>query len=267
MTTPIEIYTDGACRGNPGPGGWAALLYYSSSHDPEVEELGSGVPYTTNNQMELQAAIAALRHLGSPPSGTPLIVWTDSTYLIQGVTKWSARWILNSWRTQQNTLVINAERWQELLALCRGLCLEWRHVRAHRGHPENTRVDALAVEFALGRSPALYRGSRSQYPLHAAASSLPPSVPKQSAFRGSPGKSGHYISLINGVLARHAGWEDCRARVHGVPRARFQKIQDPAQEAQVLARWYGACAPVPRPSTSPEKTPLAPSKEDRHDPV
>ena len=133
----VDIYTDGACRGNPGPGGWAALLL---SGDKE-RELTGGEPHTTNNRMELMAAICALEALKKP---CRVQLYTDSNYVRDGITKWIHGWRRNGWRTADKKPVKNAELWQRLLEAAAPHRVEWHWVKGHSGHPENDRVDDLA---------------------------------------------------------------------------------------------------------------------------
>ena len=135
---PITIYTDGACSGNPGPGGWAALLQY----DGREKELSGSEPATTNNRMELMAAIMALRSLKEPCAVT---LHTDSTYVMKGMTEWVRGWERKGWKTADKKPVKNVDLWQELLAAAKPHKVQWLWVKAHNGHPENDRVDALAV--------------------------------------------------------------------------------------------------------------------------
>jgi len=143
----VEIFTDGACRGNPGPGGWAALL---RSGERELE-LSGGEKLTTNNRMELQAAIEALRALKRPSS---VELHTDSNYVRDGITKWIHGWQRNGWRTADKKPVKNAELWQQLLDASAPHQVRWHWVKGHSGHPENDRVDALACAAADGQRGA-----------------------------------------------------------------------------------------------------------------
>jgi ribonuclease HI len=133
----VEIYTDGACRGNPGPGGWAAVLRYRNK-----ERLLYGAEaHTTNNRMELMAAICALAALKRP---SRVRVTTDSQYLRRGITEWIQRWQRGGWRTADHKPVKNADLWQRLLQVAAPHRIEWHWVRGHRGHPGNEQADALA---------------------------------------------------------------------------------------------------------------------------
>ena len=139
MNGIVEIFTDGACRHNPGPGGWAALLRYGGE-----SKLFSGAEFeTTNNRMELLAAIEALERLTRP---CRVVLCTDSEYLRRGITQWVPRWQRNGWRTSQNTAVKNRDLWQRLQVAAEAHRIEWRWVKGHSGHPENERVDQAANE-------------------------------------------------------------------------------------------------------------------------
>lgn len=135
----VEIYTDGACKGNPGPGGWAALLRYS---DVEKEISGHKAE-TTNNQMELQAVIEALKLLKFP---CKIDLYTDSQYVQKGMLEWVENWKKRNWKTSSKKPVKNAEQWQELDEISQKHDINWHWVKGHAGHPENERVDQLAQE-------------------------------------------------------------------------------------------------------------------------
>ena len=140
----VTIHTDGACQGNPGPGGWAAILRYGS----HTRELKGAEPSTTNNRMELQAALAALRAL-KEPCAVELV--TDSKYLRDGVNRWLARWKANGWKTVERAPVKNQDLWKQLDEQCARHKVAWHWVRGHVGHPDNERCDALArAEIARG---------------------------------------------------------------------------------------------------------------------
>jgi ribonuclease HI len=142
----VEIWTDGGCRPNPGPGGWAAILRFG-----EAERALSGAePATTNNRMELTAAAASLAVLKQP---CRVILHTDSQYLQQGITKWQKSWVRRNWRTAEGKPVLNQDLWQRLLAAAAQHQVEWRWVRGHATDAMNRRADALATEAreALGK--------------------------------------------------------------------------------------------------------------------
>ncbi len=135
----VDIYTDGACSGNPGPGGWGAVLRYGAW---EKEIYGGEAAATTNNRMELMAAIRALETLTRPMA---VRLHTDSTYLRDGITRWLPTWKRNGWRTAARTPVRNADLWQRLEAAAGRHEVHWHWVRGHAGHPDNERADRLAV--------------------------------------------------------------------------------------------------------------------------
>lgn len=135
----ITIYTDGACRGNPGPGGWAALLM----HAERTKEVSGGEAETTNNRMELTAAIEALKQLKAP---CDVALYTDSKYVLQGFTEWLPGWRAKGWKTADKKPVKNVDLWQALEAAAHGHHIQWHWVKAHNGDAHNERVDALAVE-------------------------------------------------------------------------------------------------------------------------
>lgn len=133
----VEIFTDGACSGNPGPGGWGAIL----RHGETEKELSGGEAHTTNNRMELMAAISALEALKMPCS---VVLHTDSQYLKDGITKWIVNWKRNGWKTSSKEPVKNAELWQRLDAALGRHEIHWKWVKGHAGHVENERADELA---------------------------------------------------------------------------------------------------------------------------
>jgi ribonuclease HI len=139
--TPVEIFTDGACKGNPGPGGWGAVIRAGERE----KELSGGEALTTNNRMELQAVISALNTLKRPCA---VRLSTDSRYVMDGLTKWIHGWQKNGWRTADKKPVKNAELWQALLDATKPHKIAWTWVKGHAGHPENERADRLASDAA-----------------------------------------------------------------------------------------------------------------------
>ncbi|VAV87253.1 Ribonuclease HI [hydrothermal vent metagenome] len=133
----VVIYTDGACSGNPGPGGWGAILQFGDRE----KEMSGGEKETTNNRMELMAAISALEALNRPCS---VFLYTDSSYVKDGITKWIHGWQKNGWKTASRKPVKNTEHWQRLLTALKSHDVSWHWVKGHAGHPENERADELA---------------------------------------------------------------------------------------------------------------------------
>lgn len=236
-TDPIIVFTDGAAKGNPGPGGWGVVIVTPNGH---VTELGGGARHTTNNQMELTAVIEALRHLRSTPG--PVAIHTDSTYVIRGITQWIHGWRRRGWTTAEGGPVLNRELWEQLAALVaeRGRGgVEWHYVRGHTAVPGNERADEIAVAMAAGKSPALYDGPLIGYPIPVLDLPEDTSLPSSdAAARASKRKAAYcYLSLVKGQPMRHATWADCERRVKGVSGARFKKAMSPAEEAAILAAW------------------------------
>jgi len=139
----VTIFTDGACKGNPGPGGWGALIR-AGGHE---KELSGGERLTTNNRMELMAPIKALEALNRP---CEIVLYTDSRYVMDGITKWILGWKRNGWKTASKQPVKNADLWMALDAAVKPHKIEWQWVKGHSGHPENERVDRLACDAANG---------------------------------------------------------------------------------------------------------------------
>jgi ribonuclease HI len=135
----VEIFTDGACKGNPGPGGYGAILRCEGVS----RELSGYEPQTTNNRMELMAAIASLKALKEPCA---VVLTSDSQYLANGIQTWIRQWKANGWRTAAKKPVKNKELWMELDALCAGHAIDWKWIKGHSGHAENERCDRLANE-------------------------------------------------------------------------------------------------------------------------
>jgi ribonuclease HI len=143
---PVQIFTDGACLGNPGPGGWAAILVFGDHR----RELTGYEPATTNNRMEMRAALEALHAL---KDRCEVDLFTDSQYLRNGMEQWLAKWKRNNWRTAARQPVKNADLWEQLDAAAQAHVVRWHWVRGHDGHAENERCDALANEAIRHRGP------------------------------------------------------------------------------------------------------------------
>jgi ribonuclease HI len=234
LRSTIIVFADGACTGNPGPGGWGVII---ATPDGHVTELGGRAQETTNNQMELTAVGKALRHLESA-SGT-ISVFTDSSYVINGITKWIWGWRKKGWKTSEGKDVANVEFWKRLSALVarREEAIEWKYVRGHSGVPGNERVDEIAVAFSKGDRPALYSGPLLKYDI--AIYDLPDDteVPQPSAKKKAAEPAYSYLSLVGNTPARHASWAECERRVKGVSGAKFKKCASADEEKAVLASW------------------------------
>lgn len=159
----ITIYTDGAARGNPGPGGWGAIIMaHVGSANERVIELGGGEGHTTNNRMELTAAIKALEFVDAfEPDKIEL--YTDSEYVMKGMTEWLAGWQKRGWRTAAKKPVLNQDLWMNLVVAANEKDIDWKYVAGHSGHAYNDRCDEIATSFADDLNIKLYHGARSKY--------------------------------------------------------------------------------------------------------
>jgi ribonuclease HI len=237
---PIVVFTDGAAKGNPGPGGWGAIVV---TPDGQVTELGGRADHSTNNRMELTGAINGLAECQGL-SG-PVAVYTDSTYVIQGIRQWIWGWRSRGWRTATGTEVLNRDLWERLSTLvdARGKGgIVWHYVRGHIGTPGNERVDEIADGFAQRRDVQLYRGPLSGYPLPILElpedTDVPPRRAGSPARPSSGGRSAHsYLSVVDGTAMRHGTWAECERRVKGRSGARFKKAMSPSDEAAILREW------------------------------
>jgi len=154
-----SIYTDGACSGNPGPGGWGTVVYFA---DGSAHEMGGASAHTTNNQMEMQAAIAALQFLKDIGYADSIELYTDSEYVKNGITQWIHGWKKKGWKTSTGKPVLNPDLWQQMDEL-NSKQVQWRYVRGHTGNVGNERCDTIARAFSLGKLPNLTQLS---LPLH-----------------------------------------------------------------------------------------------------
>ncbi|MBI5014309.1 MAG: ribonuclease HI [Deltaproteobacteria bacterium] len=223
----LTVYTDGACSGNPGPGGWAAVLVRQGRY----EELGGREEQTTNNRMEMRAAAEGLRRAAA---GDRVHVVTDSRYLHDGICRWIHGWKRKGWRKADGNEVLNRDLWEDLDVLVRrpGLAVTWEHVRGHAGHALNERCDAIATAYARGREPELRCGDGSWIP--GLATDRAPVV--EGAGEGAEGFP-LYLSLVEGALATHATWAECEARVKGARGAHWKKARSPAEVRATRAQW------------------------------
>ena len=233
----LVVFTDGAAKGNPGPGGWGVVIATPAGH---VTELGGGHRHTTNNQMELTAVIEALRHLRGEPA--PIAMHVDSTYVIRAITEWIHGWRRRGWKTAEGQPVLNRELWERLAELVaeRGPnTIAWHYVRGHAAVAGNERADAIATAFAAGRRPALYDGPLIGYPISIHDVPDDTSLPKRRPGTKPAAKQTpySYLSLVQGEPMRHSTWADCERRVKGVSGARYKKAMSPSDETTILAEW------------------------------
>lgn len=230
----IKIFTDGSSRGNPGPGGWGAIV----SSESEVAELGGKEDQTTNNRMEMMAVIRALeyaRQLSDASLQLSVAIYTDSAYVLNGATKWIFGWQKNNWKTAGKKAVLNQDLWEEMSDLLPSFSIKWNLLKGHAGIAGNERCDEIATAFAGGKKPKLYSGSLNDYTLNLSVSA--PKTESKKSKTGSSGKKPYsYVSLVGGAFKRHATWAECEARVKGKP-ARFKKAFSAEDEEHIKAQW------------------------------
>jgi len=231
----IYIFTDGASKGNPGPGGWGAVIQV----DESVVEHGGREIETTNNRMELTAALHALQHVKN--SRQNITVFTDSSYLINGITKWIFGWEKNNWKTKTKAGVLNSDLWKRLRTVVSEKNITWRYVPGHHDVAGNERANDIAESFALGKSPSLYKGEASLYTPKLLSEGIPldrseriASLKKDSSTKSrKAGSAFSYVSLVDGKIEIHKSWDECKGRVSGKP-AQFKKAMSQAEERIIV---------------------------------
>lgn len=226
----IHIYTDGSSRGNPGPGGWGAVLYL---YPEQVIELGGKQTDTTNNRMELSAVIEGLLYLERKGVEVASItVHSDSTYVLKGITEWVYGWEKNNWFTKTGDSVLNQDLWSALLEISRRLKLKsdivWEKVKGHAGVLENERADMIATTFADEKTILLFSGTKINYTQF--VGTMP--APKKHT-TSNKGKAYSYVSLINGVIFIDHDWKSCETRVKGTKGARYKKAFSKEDEEKI----------------------------------
>jgi len=242
LTSHATIFTDGSSRGNPGPGGFGAIIIAPKNDEVgsmkyEVREIGGREAHTTNNRMELQAAISALSSI--PNSLFPILLYTDSSYLINGITKWVFGWQKNNWKTTLKKDVENKDMWEGLIDISRNKNIQWSYVGGHVGVAGNTRCDEIATGFADGANVALYTGPLADYPIKNIldVSHDPTLAKEKSGSRAhSNAKAYSYVSLVDGKILTHKTWAECEARVKG-KKARFKKVLSGDEERTLIQEW------------------------------
>lgn len=229
------IFSDGACSGNPGPGGWGSVVLFPND---SVQELGGFDPSTTNNRMEMLAAIRALELIQDQP--IPVRFYTDSTYLIRGITQWVWGWMRRGWKTAEGQAVLNQDLWQRLNELVQKrpaqAKIEWHYTRGHIGTPGNERCDRIAVAFSKRESVSLYRGPYSAYSVNLMELPTDTSLPDMKA-PGEKKVAFSYLSNLGGIVYRHKDWPSCQKRVSGQSGAKFKKAMSSGEEKEILKSW------------------------------
>jgi ribonuclease HI len=234
MPNQIIIFTDGASKGNPGLGGFGAVIIFPEN---KVLELGGFDKYTTNNKMELAGAVQALKEIQNREE--EVIVYTDSKYLINGITSWVYGWQKNGWQTKEKKDVSNKELWQNILLLTVGKKIAWNYVGGHVGVVGNERCDEIASGLATGEKIDFYRGSLSQYgkDILDLGHNEEMKTLKKSKSQKSNIKAYSYLSLVDGILKIDQTWSDCEKRVKGKKGAKYKKSISESDEKDIQKSW------------------------------
>ncbi len=242
----VVLFTDGSSRGNPGKGGWGAVMIYPDSHGVlRVDELGGREDMTTNNRMEISAAALGLMHIDGfyeNLSDVSFVIYIDSAYVVNGATKWIHGWRKNNWISSTKEPVKNQDLWEQLAIAIEGKKIEWRLVPGHAGVPGNERCDVIATSFADNEPTDLYTGPLSQYEIKDILDVLKTNhadIPKNPNKKSSSNKTKaySYVSAIDGKVQTHATWAECEARVKGKSGARFKKSISPQDEKDIMSEF------------------------------
>lgn len=224
----VIIYTDGACSGNPGPGGWAFVLFDGKT---KVIECADAEEETTNNRMELQGAMEAFKYLQDQkfPTETKIKIHIDSSYVILGITKWIKSWKRREWKNIEGKSVSNQDLWMEFESLTEDYKnIKWIHIPGHAGIPGNERCDQLSVQSMKGH----YRVF-DEYDSDAYDYQIFQPVDLNRYKKIDP----FYLSYVNGNLIKHTTWPECESAVRGKPGAKFKKIKNLNDEEETLKLW------------------------------
>ena len=225
----IIVFTDGSSRGNPGPGGWGAVV----ADRARVKEIGGYSTHTTNNKMELTAAIEAIKMIRKKAEIT---IHTDSRYVINGITKWVSGWEKKGWQTLGKTEVQNKELWKALMDVVATHTVVWKHVKGHSGISLNERADVIANGFARKENVELFNGSVAKYKSFVESMPKPRVVSKSKSTSKKTGPAYSYVSVISGKVLTHKTWVECESRVKG-KNAKYKKVFSKDEETKLMKEW------------------------------
>ena len=229
MKKEIIIFSDGSSRGNPGPGGWGAIV----ADCEKVVELGGGEKHTTNNRMELMGAINGLSQVNDE---SKILLNTDSSYVINGITKWVYGWQKNGWISSTKEDVVNRDLWEQLIEVSKGKKIDWNYVGGHIGVPGNERCDVIATAFADGDDIELFKGKLSDYEHD--LTDIKGCAIKTKKKNSNKGPAYSYLSLVNGKLSIDKTWAECEKRVKGVKgNVKFKKATSSEEERKIIGEW------------------------------
>lgn len=232
MKEEIKIFTDGASRGNPGPGGWGAIVDFGD----EVYELGGGEKKTTNNRMELSAVLESLEFLeGQNYSGARVKFFTDSSYVAKGVSIWINGWRRNNWKNKTGQEIANIDLWKKISDLLNIFEVKMENIEGHVGIPANERADQIATSFADEKPDNLFKGKKFLYKVNLEETKGTPEMKADK--KRSSAKAYSYLSLVGGELQIHKSWADCENRVKGEKNVKFKKSLSQEEEEQIKKEW------------------------------
>ena len=250
MTKPeIIIFTDGASKGNPGLGGWGSVVAIYDSKDEDFKnqalifELGGSEINTTNNRMELAALIGSLEYLKHHEplilNRAQIIIYSDSNYAINGITKWVKGWQKRGWQTTQKEEVLNRDLWERLITATAGLTIDWRYVGGHVGVAGNERADELASALANGHTPDFFSGPALHYGRDIFNINFDTTLEsaKQASRSHSRSRAYSYVSKVGGKVKLHKTWFECERAVKGKPGALYKKALSKEDESALLKAW------------------------------
>lgn len=220
------IFTDGASRGNPGPGGWGAVIVEGS----DVKEIGGREDDTTNNRMEMTAVSEALKI-----SGDNVVIYTDSQYVANGITSWIKGWKAKGWKTAGKTDVLNKDLWEKIDKRKEGKQIEMKVIGGHVGIPGNERCDEIATLFADEKDVELFDGKLSDYKVDIL--NFDKNEVAKSKKDRSNMKAYSYLSLVDGVFKKHETWSECETRVKGKSGVLYRKAVSEEDEAEIKKEW------------------------------
>ena len=252
LNNQIKIFTDGAARGNPGPGGWGAILIFPAgkikiandesrmTNNDWVQELGGKEKHTTNNRMELLAVIKSLDFINQQPTINNLrqvTVHTDSSYVLKGAKTWVHSWVKGKWKTKAKQDVLNKDLWQKYLKVSKGLDIEWKLLPGHSGIPANERCDVIATNFADDKRPKLYSGTVENYNIDLSNSVSLKAKSQKLKARSSRSPAYSYVSMVKEIIKTHKTWAECEKRVKGVSNTKFKKSFSLEDENAIIKEW------------------------------
>ncbi|MFA5838818.1 MAG: ribonuclease H [Candidatus Paceibacterota bacterium] len=232
MNNNIIIFTDGSALGNPGKAGWGAVIIFDKK---EVLEIGGFEKKSTNNRMEMTSAIESFKTLEKNKvlnSRTQINIYTDSSYVFNGITKWISGWVLRGWIGVNKNPVLNKDLWEQLLVLNNKFKIEWKLLPGHSGIVGNERADEVATSFASENSVVLYKGTIEKYKkniLDFKTNNTDDGRKKMKAYS--------YLSMIDGIIKKHETWVECESRVKEKKNAKFRKSIDKNDEEKIINEW------------------------------